>query len=458
MNRLLTSHLAAQSGTRQIDASAKADTAARAVDRAVSSWWHSLWQYDPRGKVRSLSLLCKLTVAGSLFRLSRWARKTAVANLTRTLPARYLAVVLYRQLTEAKHGMGTHRPGHDHGHRLVQLYEKEAGETELGSLSLALRGNMLLAGDIAEPVREPARDRLSNEEIRDRVADLLFPPPPESAVRGHVDLLLANIPFHGENGHWPPERLAQIVSQGYAQGKSQRDVAKDLLPAVNNVRASAMRVARTWGMHVTHEEQMKVHAGLGDAVIGYQIHAVLDQNTRPRHRARNGTIYYADPKPGQPGYDQMPRPPLEADGSMSWNCRCWLSPVLAPLPEIQSPETLPVFTTASDRLVPDPSIYQEWWTTASTRQRALAVGPRRYREAEKLLGPGVERWSHFVDPDSGDLLTIGQLRAETPQARRERVRKVEDQMAQRRELIRQVSVFGFIPDWLEELVASLTGA
>jgi SPP1 gp7 family putative phage head morphogenesis protein len=120
--------------------------------------------------------------------------------------------------------------------------------------------------------------------------------------------------------------LRQLHGEGIAEPPTS--IAREILPAVQNVQASARRIARTESLRVAAAVQMEAHAGLGSLVVGYRINATLDKNTRPEHRARDGTAYYAHPQGDQLGYDQMPRPPQESDGSMAWNCRCWLSPLI----------------------------------------------------------------------------------------------------------------------------------
>ncbi len=120
-------------------------------------------------------------------------------------------------------------------------------------------------------------------------------------------------------------------------GQSQQEIARAILPAVQGVRASARRIARTESLRVAGAVQMDTHEGLGDLVVGYRVMATVDKNTRAWHAKRDGTIYYADPAPGQKGYAQMPHPPEEpADPAerpagtpqMAFNCRCTLIPVL----------------------------------------------------------------------------------------------------------------------------------
>ena len=49
----------------------------------------------------------------------------------------------------------------------------------------------------------------------------------------------------------------------------------------------------------------------GDLIVGYQLHATHDGKVRPWHLARDGVVYYKEPKAGQKGLDKMPRPPHE---------------------------------------------------------------------------------------------------------------------------------------------------
>lgn len=62
-------------------------------------------------------------------------------------------------------------------------------------------------------------------------------------------------------------------------------------------------------------------------VVGFRVIGILDNRIRPAHRKRHGTAYYFDPRPGQFGIPQMPRPPYEADGTLAYNCRCILTPI-----------------------------------------------------------------------------------------------------------------------------------
>lgn len=175
------------------------------------------------------------------------------------------------------------------------------------------------------------------------LAELLFPAP----TRREASQLLATqlvgtdwwqaLEASARRAMFSPDGLAGRVAASYALGRTQQQIAAEVRPYLDGVRYRARRVARTWGIAIAQEVQMRVYRELGDLVIGYQVHATRDANTRPWHLERDGTIYYRDPTPGQKGMLQMPRPPLEPfDPSerpekaprLAWNCRCYLTPVL----------------------------------------------------------------------------------------------------------------------------------
>ena len=125
-----------------------------------------------------------------------------------------------------------------------------------------------------------------------------------------------------------PDALAARLAFGVQAGESVAKLAAEIRPLVQGVQTAARRVARTAGLWIAHEAELATYEQLGDMIEGYEIHAVLDHATRPEHRKRDGWKFYREPKGGQRGFDQMPRPPREADGSFAWNCRCWLEPIL----------------------------------------------------------------------------------------------------------------------------------
>lgn len=116
-----------------------------------------------------------------------------------------------------------------------------------------------------------------------------------------------------------PRQLAEAIAQGVAAGEAPAKLAKRIRPLVGNVASAARRVARTEAIRVAHEIELEGYEQLGDMVVGYQVHALLDQWTRPEHRARDEQQYFRNPVGAELGMDRMPRPPLEADGTVAHN-------------------------------------------------------------------------------------------------------------------------------------------
>lgn len=142
-------------------------------------------------------------------------------------------------------------------------------------------------------------------------------------------------------------------------------------------------------MRIAHETRMQAYEELGEMVIGYQIHATMDARVRPHHAARSGTIYYKKPGPGQLGTNKMPRPPLEEDGTVAHNCRCWLTPVLEVQKQIEEdPAAKAVFTNARDELIPNPAVYTDWFDRADEGDKRRVVGARRLAIVRDRLKPG----------------------------------------------------------------------
>lgn len=111
-----------------------------------------------------------------------------------------------------------------------------------------------------------------------------------------------------------------------ADPASAEEIARRPFEVATN---TVSRVAAAESVRVAHQAQFETWEQLGDVIVGYQINAVRDNATRPAHFQRHGTIYYRDPQPGQLGFNQMPHPPREADGTIAHNCRCFLTPVFS---------------------------------------------------------------------------------------------------------------------------------
>jgi SPP1 gp7 family putative phage head morphogenesis protein len=291
----LNARLAALGHLRQVETVLRADRAAdRAQAAALRVWRQALallrrrppWPQARREALRVFAGLLPTVAGGLAGELARLARRSywdARQALLCTVPVRLLAA---------------------------------AGPWARGSLREDEGGPEPALGDLA---------------------GLLFPPPSEAQVAAVVfgsdwqDRLSAATRLAS------PEALADVLAAGLAAGKTQQEIARDLLPLVDGVRSAARRVARTEALRVAGDAQMRCHEQLGDLVVGYQVHATLDQHTRPWHAARSGQVYYLRPGPGQLGPDQMPHPPDEPRDptqrppgapETAYNCRCYLTPVL----------------------------------------------------------------------------------------------------------------------------------
>ena len=339
--------------------------------------------------------------------------------------------------------------GLDKGLRQIVKLAHAAAREEV--LSEAPRAVIATALTLAAPARPDLTEaRRLNPEQRAQVEAQLFPALDHDETTAIITRPTAGTTWQAriaaQSGLAPPEQLANIVIQGISQGQTIQAMARTMLPAVQGVRTSARRVARTEGMRVAHEARMDCYAGLGDLVAGYQIHSTMDWRVRPHHAARNGTVYYVRPKPGQQSTAHMPRPPLEEDGTVAHNCRCYLTPVLDVNPDIESnPAARALFTDNDHKLVQDPNVYSDWFANASDQERRWAVGARRLSAITAGLPAGqAPTWAHFIDPTTGQLLQLERLTAETPARREARMNRVAEVLAERERLARQVQRFGYL--------------
>lgn len=298
--RLLSSH----ASNRQEQAIARSASAAETVDRAIVSVWRWLLRLlrdqggDPfAAQARALNVftplasLTAMTLRTRLSGLARWGWRSARAGIAQALPLAYLEVATRagrwrtipesRKIFEAPH---------------VQPPRRSGSESEaLAHDACSLPGNF--GSQFSErrssdhqpllPLREDDGDP------REALLGLLFPAPDEDAISRLM----------GPNWYRQlaqatrlatPETLAGIVGAGHAAGKTQQEIARDLLPAVDGFRVSARRIARTEGLRIAHVTQMACHEQLGDLVAGYTIRATRDSHTRPAHLARDGLTWQRD--------------------------------------------------------------------------------------------------------------------------------------------------------------------
>lgn len=413
MNHGLTSLVAAKVGTAFVDSLDRMDSTVLGVDRMIQAWVNDLIQARSYAQTWHYAASLNHRLANTLYDLLtgliQQNHQATAKTLARTIPE-----------------------------RLLQAAIKAPLETLREDVSVGFARRPVVRS-------EPVRPRMTKREKRDAFQELLLPSLPAAQVdriiygtsRRNAFARIQTISRLAD-----PAAIAATVSQGVTSGMTRAQIGKELEPLVGGVRSAAKRLARTEGARVSNEANMAAYEQLGTAVIGYQIHAVLDERTRPEHAARNGTIYYREPKSGQLGFDKMPRPPLEADGTVAHNCRCFLSPVFADDPAItDDPAVSTVFTSRSGDVIPDPDTYQSWWSQASERKQRQAVGSTRYDTLVDILGRAPE-WVEFVDPETGKLIPTDDLQDETEAERAERVALMRDVMAQRRAAIHRVLTFG----------------
>lgn len=399
------SALAARAGTRQVETTLRADRAAAVVQRASLPIWRALLALAKGGRdvrreatwlAHALPRRMVLEVAGQSRATAVWGWKTATATIRASLPRAVLARAALRR-----------------NMRPLRLRE---------------------AIDFSDPL---AAFRGGDPYTDADLADLLFPPPSQDLLdrvvfaSGWADRLASG------TGLGDPQVIADTISNGLAGGQSQQQIATALRPLVQGVVSSAKRVARTEGLRVASAVQMAAHSQLGDLVAGWQIHATLDERTRPEHAARNGTIYWIHPKAGQLGTDVMPHPPHEADGSLAFNCRCFLTPVLR---EPDEPGVFDPGVFDPEKLTPSPAVYSDWWTKADQRRRELAVGARRLATVQ--ASEKSPEWEHFIDPETGSLLPVDTLKGESTADRASRLARGQEATRRAREQIRAVSTTG----------------
>jgi len=259
-------------------------------------------------------------------------------------------------------------------------------------------------------------EKYSMLEAKRTINKTLFPGVPKNIILKIVanqrvaDRLLKKMQKSGMN----PSTMAAIVSLQTDMAKRQ-NLLEQYFRAMRN---NAYTIARTSMSELIGKAGKIAYESLPKDLVGFQVHGILDERIRPAHRARNGTIYYKKPRYDNPGFDQMPNPPLEADGSMAYNCRCWLTPIMS----LDAQK----FFDFKGRIIPNAKIFNEWFSTSSKDRQIMAIGVRRYNAAMKRLRKGEKlEWASMLDPVTGMLLDEKQLLAETPQKRAARIKKAK---------------------------------
>lgn len=433
----MTARLLSRLSTRQVEGVLRADAAANEVDAAIRQLWLGLLNHlgptPNAAQIRNtvtlffkrLPTLAAHETGAALTKSATWGHQTAAEALTLALPTNVLATAAAMRPRTVREDFVS-QPG-----VIAMSYDSQTG-------NLKLR-------DRAGRLREPVRDKLSPERQRQIFRDLLFPPPDLATVRDIVFSRFDGATFEDRLARaaslGDAEKIASGVAFAFAGGKNIRQIAKDILPMVDGVRSAARRIARTDSMRVINRSNFDAQNGLGDLIVGWRVAAILDQHSRPWHAARHGRSYLKTPGPGQKGLAQMPHPPEEPEDERerpsgsprtAWNCRCTLIPIVRPPARENAPDPPPVFRQDQGALIPDGSTYGDWWKQADDRRRKIAVGVRRYLTMLDRLQREPD-WIEFMDPDTGGLLSVDQLKAETVSERNERVGKMRAVIGERRD-------------------------
>ncbi|HSV28364.1 MAG TPA: hypothetical protein VLL76_02365, partial [Candidatus Omnitrophota bacterium] len=178
-----------------------------------------------------------------------------------------------------------------------------------------------------------------------------------------------------------------------------------------------------------------VENSVGDMLAGKEYMAVMDQFTRPDHAARHGKFYRR----------QGPNRYVADDGEIfpgdhwTYHCRCiGLDVFKAPEEFRQDPALAADFRREGVDNIPDPPAYQDWFAAAGQAERKRAVGVRRLRAVEALLGSDRRpQWADFIE-QTGRLLSPQELAAETPAAKAARLAAVDAMLAERKRLFAAV--------------------
>ncbi len=430
---LITSRIAAHTGTRQIEMLSLCDGIGERADAAVLSAWQKVVDVlDDLGREQPA------TVSASRLNTIRAAFAPLPAELHATIDNCFhdLAAAAYHKTTDI---LAKELPA-----QWLPAVARSAGPVaesrllEAGfTMSIGGRGGVVDAGALANP------GGMTADQKSTLYKQLLFPP----AERPAIDRVVYSGNWQQRIGAMSkltsPDVMAETVAKGWAAGKTPQQIAKDLMPEVSQVRSSARRIARTQGMDIANGMQLHGYEKLGDLCVGFQIHATLDQHTRPWHASRNGTIYYKLPQGNQLGLEAMPHPPREADGSMAFNCRCWVSPVLKPPDSITSnPQAMSALRAGSASLQPDQAVYSQWWLQASEKEKKMAIGAKLFRmTADVLKRP--PNWEDVINPLTGQLLPIDQIQSETQAERFVRTGTLRALITDRERQLRDTLGFGF---------------
>ena len=422
--------LAASWHQRHIEIVAKADAIARAVGQRVDRAGKAIIGIAATGRMDAATF-------HSIKRI--WA--TVIPELVLYLDPVMRSMVRYSD-RDAKDRLATLVPRGWWRINFPTMREwiTEAGPARGDAFDRLFGPGAFVAG--AEPALR-GKGTLSDEEYQKLVRKTILPPLMESDVESIVK---SPNPHTGDT--WQkrltdlsskvksPDALAGEIVTGIANGENIQQLRDRVDQQVGKLNGSAQRIARTEARRVAEMANRKSWESLGELLDGAQIIAVLDERTRPKHAARNGTIYRIG---GVPRFEDLPDLPDEP------NCRCTSAPVLKTPSEVANdPKLAAEFKNEKDQHIPDPAAYDQWFRQADEPRRRQAVGSSRYDVVKRRLQPTGEQpeWKDFIKPD-GSLVPVQTLKRESAAVASERKLEVGLMLAQREDLFRQIALRPF---------------
>jgi len=271
---------------------------------------------------------------------------------------------------------------------------------------------------------------LPRDELEAAVRRLLFPPPSQDDVYKWLTVAPPGGKSWDERlRSWVEKTRAAMltqITQGLAAGETPDQIEKRLRPFADGLAYKSERLARTEACRVAERANLAMCDQLGTMVAGQQIFAVMDEWTRPHHAARHGRTYWRQPDGVYRDDQGNPLPELPDEP----NCRCMTVPVLNTSDVIRNTPQIAAVTYAAMATAPTPIAvgYQDWWKSASEKERMTAVGVNRYQVAKKLLRREPQ-WIELIDTE-GKLLPVDVLQRETAEERAKRVAAVKGAILQ----------------------------
>lgn len=174
----------------------------------------------------------------------------------------------------------------------------------------------------------PQRVREAEEDFSLSDAVPVFSPPtPEEVLQWLKEAPPGGLDWDARLRKWEEPIRAAFLSEltiGLSAGENVDELRARLQPYADNLAWKAQRIARTEANRAAERASRKCFEEIGGVLDGLQIVAVLDEWTRPDHRARNGRLYVRGPDGVYRDASGREIPDLPD----APNCRCMSVPVL----------------------------------------------------------------------------------------------------------------------------------